>query len=133
MLHLIKLAVGAESLEHLERLQREAGGPPVVRTRSAPRRREEVLAGGSIYRVITGLVLCRQRILDIESVERPDGSSGTIILLDDTIVPVEPRPARPFQGWRYLDPKEAPRDLETRAFAQLPASLSRELGRLGLL
>jgi len=28
------------------------------------------------------------------------------------IIPVDPTPKRPFQGWRYLKPAEAPADLD---------------------
>jgi hypothetical protein len=48
---------------------------------------------------------------------------------------VEPRTYRAFQGWRYLDPKDAPRDL-TRAAAgavAMPEKMRRELSELGLL
>ncbi|MFT9296395.1 MAG: DUF1489 domain-containing protein [Acetobacter orientalis] len=143
MLNLIKLVVGVSSLEELAerqkqsincRLHPEHGPLPVVHTRSYPRRCDEILDGGSLYRVISGLILCRQPILDIVSETRPDGTQGTLILLSPQIIRVEARAMRPFQGWRYLESKDAPPDLShgTSAQAVLPASLQKELALLGL-
>ena len=66
--HLIKLCVGIESLSHLSERQSHrlaeaaaAGEEGVLRhlTRSTPRRRDEVLDGGSIYWVIKGAARVR--------------------------------------------------------------------------
>lgn len=142
MLNLIKLVVGISSLEELAerqkaalncRLHPELGALPVVHTRSFPRRSEEVLAGGSLYRVIGGLILCRQPIMDILTETRPDSTQGTLILLSREIIRVEPRAIRPFQGWRYLESKDAPADLTSTGHqATLPAALQKELTLLGL-
>ncbi|MFT9140790.1 DUF1489 family protein [Acetobacter orientalis] len=143
MLNLIKLVVGVSSLEELAerqkqsincRLHPEHGPLPVVHTRSYPRRCDEILDGGSLYRVISGLILCRQPILDIVSETRPDGTQGTLILLSPQIIRVEARALRPFQGWRYLESKDAPPDLGTGATPQaaLPPALQKELTLLGL-
>lgn len=143
MLNLIKLVVGVSSLEELAerqkqsincRLHPEHGPLPVVHTRSYPRRCDEVLEGGSLYRVISGLILCRQPILDIVSEARPDGTQGTLILLSPQIIRVEARALRPFQGWRYLESKDAPPDLGSAATSQaaLPSALQKELTLLGL-
>ena len=73
--HLLKLCVGCESVEDLQRLaggaaaeRRAAGGDPrpFHVTRMWPKREDEVLDGGSLYWVIKGLVLCRQRIVAFE-------------------------------------------------------------------
>jgi hypothetical protein len=140
MLHLTKLAVGVRDIDHLRALQadRARTNPPLRhRTRNSPRRRADVLDGGSMYWVISGTMLARQRILDIIEDQRDDQTRCTGLILDPAIVPLAGRPTRPFQGWRYLDPDAAPADLPDLAAAigaeVLPASLRRELQALCLL
>ena len=55
--------------------------------------------------------------------------------LDGEVLAVAPRPMRPFQGWRYYQPKDAPPDLDESqpGFAEMPEGLRRELAALGLL
>lgn len=132
-LHLMKLSVGVESLADLaDRQGRWAvDGKPYHLTRSMPRRREEILDGGSIYWIIRGQMLARQRILDISPAQRGDGRPATRILLDPGLVAVEPRPARAFQGWRYLKEDAAPADLDEAA-ADLPPRLRSQLRALGV-
>ena len=113
MLHITKLAVGVRDIDHLRNLQAErmVTHPPLRhRTRNFPRRRDEVLDGGSIYWVIGGSMLARQRILDIIEDRRDDGSACSALILDPVLVPLEGRPTKAFQGWRYLDPDDAPSD-----------------------
>ena len=74
-LHLIKLSVGTDSIEDLEDWiklklaeQKKRGVKKPERfhtTRMVPKRAEEILGGGSIFWVIRGEILCRERILDI--------------------------------------------------------------------
>ena len=136
-LHLIKLSVGSESVESLaawqaERLRRN--GRLWHGTRMMPRRRDALLDGGSIYWVIRGLVLARQPIVGLEREVDGEGRPFTLILLAPGLVRVVPRPHRPFQGWRYLDPGDAPPDLESAgAEAEMPPEMLRELKELGLL
>jgi hypothetical protein len=140
MLHLTKLAVGVRDADHLrawqtERLRERA--PLRHRTRSFPRRRAEVLDGGSMYWVIAGTMLARQRIVDIIEDQRDDLTPCTSLILDPELVTLVGRPTRPFQGWRYLDPDGAPPDMP--AFGTilgldgLPATLRQELRALCLL
>lgn len=140
MLHLTKLAVGVRDIDHIRALQAERArtSPPLRhRTRNAPRRKEEVLAGGSIYWVIGGATIARQRILDIVDDQREDNSACTGLILDPEIVPVIGRPTKPFQGWRYLQPADAPPDLPAMGAADgldaLPNALRRELRALCLI
>lgn len=140
MLHLIKLAVGCPTLDTLAaRMQEQrVDGHGVIHTRTMPKRATEILSGGSIYRVLDGMMLCRQPITDLRAVKRADGSSGTLILVSDDIIPVSPRPVRPFQGWRYLEPDNAPGDLRagdpaTQGLEDLPPSLRRALAGLALI
>jgi hypothetical protein len=140
MLHIMKLAVGVRDVDELHawQTQRARTHPPLRhRTRMTPRRRDEVLDGGSIYWVINGSLLVRQRILDITDDQRDDGTPCTALILDPTLVPLEGRPTRPFQGWRYLDPDDAPADQAALGAVfgldVLPAAMRRELRALCLL
>jgi hypothetical protein len=153
MLHLIKLCVGCDSIRDLEewieeklkaRKGRGAGksaskaAPAPERnhtTRMVPKRAAEVIDGGSLYWVIRGQIMCRERILDIRPFTDKEGIGRCHIVLDCKPVPVEPRPYRAFQGWRYFKPDEAPRDLDRAApgARDMPEDLRRELRDLGLL
>lgn len=141
-LHLIKLCVGCDDVADLagwieERLaqRRRAGLRPVHihRTRMAPKRRDEILDGGSLYWVIKGVVRVRETILDLEAATGDDGLSYCDIVLSGALTQVSPAPWRPFQGWRYLDAERAPRDLVSGKGDDLPPELAAELGRLGLM
>jgi hypothetical protein len=140
MLHMTKLAVGVRDISHLRELQadRAEHNPPLRhRTRNFPRRAAEVIDGGSIYWVIGGSMLARQRILDVIRDQWDDGSACAGLVLDPKLVPLAGRPTKPFQGWRYLPAPDAPPDLSAtpRAIgeADLPATLRRELQVLCLL
>ncbi len=142
-LHLLKLCVGAESVEDLEdwvaeRLadKRASGIAPehIHTTRMTPKRIGELLDGGSLYWVIKGRVQCRQRLADIRPFTDNEGISRCDLVLDPEIVRTDWQPRRAFQGWRYLKPREAPRDLSgISGAATLPPQLLGELAELGLL
>jgi hypothetical protein len=106
------------------------------RTFQTPKRREELLDGGSLYWVIKGVVQVRQPLLDIAEGTKDDGTLCCLLILKNELVHVRPVPRRAFQGWRYLDPEEAPEDLKTRAgkgVIAMPPKLRRQLAELGLL
>jgi len=132
-LHMIKLVVGADTIDDLLawRLGHSQPGEPwILRTRMTPKRGAEMVDGGSIYRVFRGVILCRQRILAVNTVG--EGVTARCeITLDETIVRVAPTPRRAFQGWRYLDPKDAPPDLDVEAFGDVPDDLARQLREVG--
>jgi hypothetical protein len=136
-LHLIKLCVGAESIDDLKswlRNAREGRDTLEHTTRMFPKRRDEILPGGSLYWVIKGMILCRQPIADLVAVRGKDGIMRCRIVFKAKIVPVRPMPRRAFQGWRYLEERDAPPDLTSAQSASgLPPSLRRELSELGLL
>ncbi|WP_366555172.1 DUF1489 family protein [Aquibaculum sediminis] len=140
-LHLIKLSVGSESIESLRHWQERRlarHGRLWHATRMMPRRKDELLAPqapGSIYWVIRGVIQARQQLVGIESGADEEGRSMTLLLLDPTLVPVEPTPKRPFQGWRYLLPEQAPQDLPSGEGeeAGAPPALLAELRALGIL
>jgi hypothetical protein len=143
-LHLIKLSVGTDSVADLEdwiqqklKAQKRRGKKPerIHPTRMVPKRADELIDGGSIYWVIRGQIMCRERILDIRPFTDKDGIGRCRLVLDPKCVLVEPRPRSAFQGWRYLEDKEAPRDLSRAApgAAKMPEQMRRELRELGLL
>jgi hypothetical protein len=137
-LHLIKLAVGAGSVDDVRAWQaaRAKANPPLRhRTRNFPRRADEILDGGSIYWVVARVVAVRQRIVDIVQAEQPDGTRCTDLVLHPKLVPVHGRLMKPFQGWRYLSADDAPLDDVTGAVSrdELPAALRRELAALALI
>jgi hypothetical protein len=143
-LHLIKLCVGCDSISELEgwikqRLKdkRKRGEKPehIHRTRMMPKRADELTDGGSLYWVIRGEVACRQRLLDVRRFRDKDGIGRCALVLEPKVVPVELRPYRAFQGWRYLAVADAPRDLSraSRGAASMPEKLRRELSELGLM
>jgi hypothetical protein len=137
-LHLIKLAVGIDDVAHLRKVQKERRrerGRYVFYTRHMPRRREEILDGGSIYWVIKGYVRVRERILGFMPVVEDDGERYTLVRYDPKFVETVWQPKRPFQGWRYLAPKDAPSDRPAHAASEdrLPEALAEELRSLGLL
>jgi hypothetical protein len=138
MVHLIKLSVGIRDVEHLRLVQRERAEtePPLRhRTRQSPKRAAEIINGGSIFWVIGGMIQCRQRILDIQPDRRPDGTACAALILDRTVVLVDGRPVKPFQGWRYLNRNDAPNDLgaEEGSDKGLPSGLRLALRELCLL
>lgn len=136
MLHLVKLAVGCADPAALAARQaaRAAAEPPLrVSTRTWPRRAAELVDGGSLYWVVAGAIRCRQRILAIEHGMWDDATPCAEIQVDPRLMPVEARPMRPFQGWRYLETADAPPDLRgPGSAAQLPPGLAEELRSLGL-
>jgi hypothetical protein len=141
-LHLIKLCVGCDSVRDLtdwirERRRRMGGKRTehVHRTRMLPKRAAELIDGGSLYWVIRGEVLCRQRLLGVRPYVDGGGIGRCELVLRPQVILVEPRPWRAFQGWRYLEPKDTPRDLERVApgAGEMPEAMRRELRDLGLL
>ena len=143
-LHLLKLCVGAESVEdQRDWMQRRlammaaAGQKPEQyhTTRMVPKRAAELVDGGSLYWVFKGVCLARQRVIRLDEVIGQDGIPRCGIVLDPEITRTTPMPRRPFQGWRYLTAADAPADLSDRARKEdpLPASLNAALAEIGVL
>ena len=140
-LHLLKLCVGADSVADLAdwiaECRAAAGDGPfeqVHRTRQMPKRAPEILDGGSLYWVIRGRILVRQRILDLRAETGTDGLQRCAIVLDPVLVEVVPRQHRPFQGWRYFAAADAPADLAGAGAAdEMPPEMRAALADLGLL
>src|SRR6202035_4125713 len=143
-LNLIKLCVGADSVRDLEdwikqklKDKRKRGEKPehIHTTRMVPKRADELTDGGSLYWVIRGQIMCREKIAAIRPFVDKEGVGRCRIVMVPKVILVEPRPFRAFQGWRYLEPKDTPRDLDSAApgARDMPEGLRRELTQLGLL
>jgi hypothetical protein len=141
-LHLIKLSVGPDSLADLARWQnarlkekKKRREPLLLQhvTRMAPKRAEELLNGGSIYWVIKGQIVARQKLVDLKAVKK-NGKPHCAIVYEPKLILVARRRHRPFQGWRYLLAKDAPPDItDPKSAKNLPQALKVELADLGLL
>ena len=110
-LHLIKLAVGAESLADLrewtaermaEARRRRAPLRHAHVTRMAPKRTEQVLDGGSLYWVVKGMISARQQIVGLEPFVDADGIGRCKIWLSETVVAVAPRSDARLPGLALL-------------------------------
>ena len=139
-INLVKLSVGTETVENLAYWQvspttQTRDGLPRHITRMWPKRGEELLNGGSIYWVIKGVILCRQRVLRLDEVTGADGIRRCAIVSDPQLVPVAATPKRAFQGWRYLQTTDAPPDLSQaqRNDDALPPELQAALENIGIL
>jgi hypothetical protein len=143
-LHLIKLCVGCDTVQDLkdwiaqklkEKKKRGQKLEHIHTTRMVPKRADELADGGSLFWVVKGQVMCRERILAIRPFTDKDGIGRCRVVLDGKVVLVQPRPYRAFQGWRYLAPKDAPADLDRAApgARNMPENMRRELRDLGLL
>ena len=138
LLHLLKMAVGVGDIDELRRFRAarlKERGASLVYTRNHPRRTAEVLAGGSIYWVIRGQIRVRQLVTGFRSERDDNGRAYCLIDVDHDLVPTVLRPWRPFQGWRYLPPVDAPPDAPTgpSGIAAMPERMLAELRALGLL
>src|SRR5437899_11710288 len=132
-LHLIKLAVGCESVKELkgwvaERMKtaKKKGLPQrhVHITRMTPKRVDEVLSGGSLYWVIRGEIAAREKIVAIEPFRDKDGIGRCRLVMQPKVIAVSPRPMRAVHVWRYFTEDAAPPDLVKSAAASCDAMLA---------
>ena len=143
-LHLVKLCVGADSVEDqlqwqskrsAERLAAGLDPRPRHVTRMWPRRADELLRGGSLYWVIRGVIRVRQRIAALEAVTGADDLRRCAIVFEPALIPTLPRPRGPFQGWRYFPASDAPPDIGAAPGddPNLPPGLREALTKFGVL
>jgi len=143
-MHLLKLCVGCDSIkeladwqaERLKRLKRERKRVELChRTLQTPKRRDEILDGGSLYWVIKGFVLVRQCILDLRPDTKDDGIACCGIVLDRALITTRVQRRRAFQGWRYLDAADAPKDVRAydEAGDEVPPGMREDLRELRLI
>lgn len=132
---MIKLCVGVDTVDELlewqvkrakERAKKGKSPNPFHDTRMTPKRADEMLAGGSIYWVIKNHIIVRQKLIGFEAVKDKDGKAMCRVHLDPELVRTKSRKKRPFQGWRYLEPGDAPPDIDGKGPA-LSADLEQAL------
>lgn len=143
MTHIIKLCVGVATLDELESYREERAhwwgaeygeNVHVHRTRTRPKRAVEIEASGSIYWVISGVIRARQKVLRLAEAIDEQGLPCCDIIMSPDLVRVLPRPRGPFQGWRYLEARDAPPDLGAAGFSEEGSvEIAEELVRLGLI
>src|SRR5258708_28273297 len=113
-LHLIKLAVGVNDLAHMKKLQaarrkqrrQTPRSPHWVYTRNTPRRADELLAGGSLYWVVRGVIRCRQVLVGFEGdIDQDDGKKYCRIQVKRALVPTAPRTCKALPGRRSPHPE----------------------------
>jgi hypothetical protein len=121
-LHMIRLCVGCDTIDDLVAWHENSPDPWPLHTRMAPKRADELLDGGSLYRIFRGLILCRQRILSIARVEA-GGESHCRIDLEPRILRVATRPAE--RGFRTTLPVACGRRVPGRADRGPRLSMSR--------
>ena len=130
-MHMVKLCVGAHSIDDMidwQQRQMKTLPNPIHRTRAYPKQAEAMLQGGSIYWVVRRAIRFRQRIIDIRKVDDEDGRALCELHFDPELIQTYAQPKRPFQGWRYLKPSDAPRDLKSGELAvNIPADLDEAL------
>jgi hypothetical protein len=137
--HLVKMCVGVDEIDELRRWQAKRLKTMADKqlrhvTRNRPKREAELLDGGSLYWVIKGQIRVRQRVIGLEDGVKEDGKPACGLILDPELVMTELRGMRPMQGWRYLEPKDAPRDLRKGdQLGDMPPQLIAELRALGIL
>lgn len=141
-LHIMKLCVGCASIDELVAwidftlAQKRAVGAAVEQlhtTRMVPRRIGKLQEDSSLYWVIKDNIQCRQRLTDIRPFTDKEGINRCHLVLHPKVITTEWQPRRAFQGWRYLNAEDAPRDESGKTKNGLPASLRQELAELGLL
>lgn len=136
-LHMLKLAAGISDLAELKEMQKERRkerGIYAFYTRNMPKREEEILDGGSIYWVVKGQIQARQRIKGFKPIINRRGRPAVLVTFEAKLTPTHWRPHRPFRGWRYMTPSEAPKDLpKGTKIKGLPSKMEAELRELGLL
>ena len=128
-LSMTKIAYRSKSFESL-RAWVEDGDEAHMRTRYLPTRHAEMI-GGSLYWIMDHAIVARSEILGFA--QRPDGH--WTIRLAPKLVPVVPTHKRAHQGWRYLEERNAPRDLADGEIAgdAIPGRLAGKLTKLGLI
>ena len=142
-IHLLRMAVGIESIANLKQIQSDRLIQSRVSnekklytiTRNFPKKVEDLLDGGSIYWVIKKYIRVRQSILGIERRKNKDGKPYCAIQIDPILNQVIARRQKAFQGWRYLKAEDKPIDLQISGekVINMPVEMVDELRELGLI
>ena len=138
-INLLKLSVGTDDVAGLAAWQatpraQSADRYPQHVTRMWPKREAEIIAGGSIFWVIKGIIQCRQRVIRLDERIGADGIRRCAIVSDPALIRVAATPKRAFQGWRYLATSDAPEDLPdgVQREESLPPELQKALAAIGV-
>mgnify|MGYP001413087900 CR=1 FL=1 len=134
MINLKKLAVGINSLEELKDFQilkLKKNNEIFLKTKNTPKRKPEILDGGSLYWIIKNRFAIRQLVIDIRENISYEGKKYCLIILDRKIIQVEKISQRPFQGWRYLKLNNSPKDINLNLRKKIPEELSNHLSEIG--
>ena len=133
MLHMTRVAFGCNSLADLLRITaaRAEGGRIFMTTRYLPKRHAEIVGGGSLYWIIKHQIVARAPVLDFADAE---GGRRNIVC-DARVIRVAPTPRRAHQGWRYLEPGDAPPDIGDviEGGDVLPPEMTSALSNLGII
>ena len=138
-IHLKKLCVGANDVRDLFNRQefiRQKYSETIHITRMFPKKHQDLLDGGSIYWIFKGYMRARQNIIGIDRIMGNDKIKRCKILLSKEIMLTSPIKTRPFQGWRYLEAKDIPKDdilYDPKNFDSSNEELISELSNLGLV
>ncbi|MCX7284704.1 MAG: DUF1489 domain-containing protein [Novosphingobium sp.] len=133
-LNMTKVAYGAQSLAEIHEwfsAEGRRGGAKYayLTTRNRPKRADEMI-GGSLYWIHKHQLVARSEIVGFEETE----GGRTNIVVSTRLIDVHPKPKRAHQGWRYLEPEDAPADLgEGEVGEVLPAQIAADLAKLGLV
>ncbi|CAN1544477.1 COG5458 Uncharacterized conserved protein [Sphingomonadaceae bacterium] len=132
-LNMTRIAFGAESHAHLrQRLEAHASiGEVRLTTRYLPKRHEEMV-GGSLYWILNHSLIGRSPLIGFMD----NGEGRTWIRLRPELIAVRTIPKRAHQGWRYLETKDAPPDLDAVVADgrdEMPAQMLGELMKMGLV
>jgi hypothetical protein len=130
-LHLTKVAFGCRTIQALEKrvAARAREGEVRVVTRMRPKRADELI-GGSIHWIVKHRLVGRQEILRFE--DRKDGRIDIVVSAALELFP--PYPKRAHQGWRYLEPANAPgEEGDESGLSELPPLLYTRLANLALI
>ncbi|MDZ7588245.1 MAG: DUF1489 domain-containing protein [Parasphingorhabdus sp.] len=131
-LHMTKIAFRSESPATLRRWleSHQAAGEARLTTRYLPKRHAEMV-GGSLFWIHNKKIVGRSPIIGFME----NGEGRQWIRLEPKLIAVKPVARRAHQGWRYLEPADAPPDLGDGAdgTGDLPAELLGELSVLGLV
>lgn len=108
-----------------------------VWTSRRPARVNELINGGSVYWIINQFVRCRQTILEFHEIppESEEEKPSYLIMCDPTLVETKPLARKPFQGWHYFIPENAPADIGVfdSDAEPPPEDMEKDLKEAGLL
>lgn len=132
-LNMTRIAFGAESPAHLrQRLETHASiGEVRLTTRYLPKRHEDMV-GGSLFWILNHNLIGRSPLIGFMD----NGEGRTWIRLRPELIAVRSIPKRAHQGWRYLEAKDAPPDLDpvdADGRDEMPARMLGELMKMGLV